>query len=181
MNESLVILKTSSDQPFFANAAMAKRWHLALWSRSHLKDRRRFLSRPNVGICTRMHITLAFLILKPAPSLWAWHTSSEAGTGTFGKYSNSLISRTIGGKIPGRFNSSLIKSYLSKTWGLGPSRSDGVLLLLLGITLELAMRFRSEAEAKAWLDGVAVSYLFPSLIFYIGSKLSALLVTPGLG
>jgi hypothetical protein len=39
------------------------------------------------------------------------------------------------------------------------------------------MRFRSEAEAKPWLDGVAASYLFPSLIFYIGSKPSALLVT----
>jgi fatty acid synthase subunit alpha, fungi type len=76
--------------------------------------------------------------------------------GTLGKYSSGLISRMIGGKMPGGFNSSSIKSYLSKTWSLGPSRSDGV--LLLGTTLEPAKRFGSEAEAKAWLDGVTASY-----------------------
>jgi fatty acid synthase subunit alpha, fungi type len=71
-------------------------------------------------------------------------------TGTLGKYSSSLISRMISGKMPGGFDSSSIKSYLSKTWGLGPSRSDGV--LLLGTTLEPAKRFGSEAEAR-WRYG----------------------------
>jgi hypothetical protein len=185
VNESFVFFKTSmvirpsSPIPLWPNVGISS----ALWSRSHLNDRSRFLSRPNVGICTRIRITprnrylswaVVFLILEPAPSLWAWHASSEARTGMFGKYSSSLILRMIGGKIPGGFNSSLIKSYLSKTWGPGPS-------LLLGTTLEPAMRFRSEAEAKAWLDGVAASYLFPSLIFYIGSRPSALLVTPRSG
>jgi fatty acid synthase subunit alpha len=42
-------------------------------------------------------------------------------SGTFEKYSAGLISRLIGGKMPGGFNSSAIKSYLSKSWGLGSS------------------------------------------------------------
>jgi fatty acid synthase subunit alpha len=36
--------------------------------------------------------------------------------------------------MPGGFNSSAIKNYLSKSWGLGSSRSDSV--LLLGTILE---------------------------------------------
>jgi len=76
--------------------------------------------------------------------------------GTLGKHTNGLISRLIGGKMPGGFNASAIKTYLAKTWGLGPLRSDGV--LLLGTTLEPAKRLGSEAEAKAWLDGVVAIY-----------------------
>jgi fatty acid synthase subunit alpha, fungi type len=55
-------------------------------------------------------------------------------SGALGKYSTGLVSRLIGGKMPGVFNSSAIKSYLSKNLGLGSSRSDRV--LLLGTTLE---------------------------------------------
>jgi fatty acid synthase subunit alpha len=77
-------------------------------------------------------------------------------SGALGKYSNGLVSRMIGGKMPGGFNSSSIKSYLAKNWGLGASRSDGV--LLLGTTLEPEKRLGSEAEAKAWLDGVVAVY-----------------------
>ena len=77
-------------------------------------------------------------------------------SGALGKYSTSLISRLIGGKMPGGFNSSAIKSYLSKSWGLGSSRSDGV--LLLGTTLEPPKRLASEAEGKSWLDGVVSVY-----------------------
>ena len=58
--------------------------------------------------------------------------------------------------MPGGFNSSAIKSYLSKSWGLGSSRSDGV--LLLGTTLEPPKRLASEAEGKSWLDGVVSVY-----------------------
>ena len=76
--------------------------------------------------------------------------------GSLGKYSNGLVSRLIGGKMPGGFNSSVIKGYLSKTWGLGPSRADGV--LLLGLTMEPTKRLGSEAEAKSWLDGVVSVY-----------------------
>jgi fatty acid synthase subunit alpha len=76
--------------------------------------------------------------------------------GALGKYSNGLISRLIGGKMPGGFNASAMKSHLSKSWGLGPSRSDGV--LLLATTLEPPKRLASEAEAKAWLDSVVAVY-----------------------
>jgi Fatty acid synthase subunit alpha Acyl carrier domain len=50
-------------------------------------------------------------------------------SGALGKYVSGLISRMVGGKIPSGFNISSIKTRLSKIWGLGPSRSDGVLLL----------------------------------------------------
>ncbi len=77
-------------------------------------------------------------------------------SGSLGKYSNGLIARLIGGKMPGGFNISTIKAYLSKTWGLGPSRSDGV--LLLATTHEPPKRLGSDAEAKAWLDSVVPIY-----------------------
>jgi fatty acid synthase subunit alpha, fungi type len=77
-------------------------------------------------------------------------------SGTLGKYSNGMVSRLIGGKMPGGFNASTIKSHLSKAWGLGPSRSDGV--LLLGTTMEPAKRLGSEIKAKVWLDSVIAVY-----------------------
>jgi fatty acid synthase subunit alpha len=58
--------------------------------------------------------------------------------------------------MPGGFSTSAIKSYLSKTWGLGSSRSDAV--LILGTTLEPSKRLGSESEAKSWLDGVVAAY-----------------------
>jgi fatty acid synthase subunit alpha, fungi type len=77
-------------------------------------------------------------------------------SGALGIYSTGLISRLIGGQMPGGFNSSAIKSYLSKSWGLGSSHSDGV--LLLGTTLEPPKRLASEAEGNSWLDGVVSVY-----------------------
>lgn len=77
-------------------------------------------------------------------------------SGALGKYTSGLISRLVGGKMPGGFNASAIKGYLSKTWGLGSSRADGV--LLLGTTMEPAKRLSSEAEGKAWLDTVVGVY-----------------------
>ena len=58
--------------------------------------------------------------------------------------------------MPGGFNSSVTKGYLSKSWGLGPSRADSV--LLLGTAMEPAKRLGSEAKAKLWLDGVVSIY-----------------------
>ena len=77
-------------------------------------------------------------------------------SGNLGKYTNGLIARMIGSRMPGGFNSSAIKSHLSKSWGLGPSRADGV--LLLGTTMEPPKRLSSEPEAKAWLDSVVAIY-----------------------
>ncbi|KAF8312438.1 fatty acid synthase, partial [Clavulina sp. PMI_390] len=77
-------------------------------------------------------------------------------TGTLGKHTSGLITRMIGGKMPGGFNMTAIKAHLTKTWGLGPQRTDGV--LLLAVTLEPAKRLGSEGEAKAWLDSVTQAY-----------------------
>lgn len=76
--------------------------------------------------------------------------------GNLGKYTSGLVSRMVGGKMPGGFNASSIKAHLAKTWGLGPARADGV--LLLGTTMEPAKRLANEAEAKAWLDTVVAAY-----------------------
>ena len=76
--------------------------------------------------------------------------------GSLGKYSTGLISCLVSGKMPGGFNASSIKGYLTKTWSLGPSRSDGV--LLLATTLEPPKRLASEVEAKTWLDGIISVY-----------------------
>ena len=77
-------------------------------------------------------------------------------SGNLGKYSTGLVSRAIGGKMPGGFNISSAKSHLSKTWGLGPQRADAV--LLIATTMEPAKRLGSEAEGKAWLDAAAQVY-----------------------
>jgi fatty acid synthase subunit beta len=83
-------------------------------------------------------------------------TLGSGFNGSLGKYSTGLVSRLVGGKMPGGFNASSIKVYLAKAWGLGPSRSDGV--LLLATTLKPPKRLASEAEAKAWLDSVVSVY-----------------------
>ncbi|KAI5885432.1 uncharacterized protein SCHCODRAFT_01176814 [Schizophyllum commune H4-8] len=70
--------------------------------------------------------------------------SSLQSGGGLGKHTSGLVSRLIGGKMPGGFNASAIKSYLSKTWGLGPLRADA--------------RLASEAEGRAWVDSVVSAY-----------------------
>ena len=83
-------------------------------------------------------------------------TLQSSYSGALGKHTSGLISRLIGGKMPGGFNLSAIKAHLSKTWGLESSRADGV--MLLGLTMEPAKRLGSEAEAKAWLDSIVPIY-----------------------
>lgn len=84
-------------------------------------------------------------------------SSMQAGyTGALGKHTSGMVSRLVGGKMPGGFNLSAVKGHLSKTWGLGPSRADGVMLVAL--TMEPAKRLASEAEAKAWLDSIVPIY-----------------------
>ena len=58
--------------------------------------------------------------------------------------------------MPGGFNLSSAKSYLSKAWGLGPLRADVV--MLLGLMMEPAKRLGSEVEAKSGLYQVVTSY-----------------------
>jgi fatty acid synthase subunit alpha len=75
-------------------------------------------------------------------SVQRWEVASA---GALGKYGTGLISRLIGSKMRGGFYLLAIKSYLGKIcqWGLGSSRSDGV--LLLGTTLEPPKGLASEA------------------------------------
>ncbi|KAJ2888054.1 fatty acid synthase alpha subunit Lsd1, partial [Coemansia aciculifera] len=76
--------------------------------------------------------------------------------GTLGKHSASQVARLITAKMPGGFTQSTARAYLQASYGLGPMRQDG--LLLLGLTSEPAARLASEAEAKAWLDACAQAY-----------------------
>lgn len=77
-------------------------------------------------------------------------------SGTPGKHTSGLISRLVGGKMPGGFNLTSIKAHLRKTCRLGPLRSDGV--PLLGLMMEPPKRLGSEAEANTWLDSVVAAY-----------------------
>lgn len=80
---------------------------------------------------------------------------SNGFPGTLGKHTSALVSKLISGKMPGGFGMSQAKAYLAE-YGLGPSRSNGV--LLFGLTLEPASRLGSESDAKAWLDKVVAGY-----------------------
>ncbi|KAJ7019830.1 fatty acid synthase [Mycena alexandri] len=68
-----------------------------------------------------------------------WRNSAQAlllgSAALSGSTPPGLVSRVVGGKMPGGFNSSAIKSYLSKSWGLGSGRADG-----------------------SWLDGIVAIY-----------------------
>lgn len=77
-------------------------------------------------------------------------------SGTLGKHTMGLVTKLINSKMPGGFNLTSLKSHLQKVWGLGPGRTDGVLLVC--ITQEPAKRLGSELEAKAFLDSVVAAY-----------------------
>ncbi|GAA6028849.1 hypothetical protein JCM8097_007429 [Rhodosporidiobolus ruineniae] len=81
---------------------------------------------------------------------------NQGYSGSLGKYTSGLVARMMGAKMPGGFGLSGAKAHLSKAHGLGPGRTDGVLLVAL--TKEPEKRLGSEAEAKTWLDGVASAY-----------------------
>ena len=77
-------------------------------------------------------------------------------SGKLGKYTTGLVSRVVGSKMPGGFGLSAIQGHLSKTYGLGAGRIDGV--LLFSVTQEPPKRLANEAEARAWVDQVASDY-----------------------
>ncbi|KAI7904710.1 fatty acid synthase [Cokeromyces recurvatus] len=77
-------------------------------------------------------------------------------SGALGKHSSTLVAKMIGAKMPGGFTLNSAKTYLTNSYGLGPGRIDGA--LLVAITMEPASRLGAEAEAKAWLDSVAQAY-----------------------
>jgi 3-oxoacyl-ACP reductase-like protein len=77
-------------------------------------------------------------------------------SGALGKFSNGLVGKLANAKMPGGFSLSSIKSYLSKRYGLGNGRIEGV--LAVAITMEPAKRLGSEGEAQGWLDSVVATY-----------------------
>ncbi|KAF5095210.1 hypothetical protein D0Z00_003247 [Geotrichum galactomycetum] len=80
----------------------------------------------------------------------------QSFNGQLGKQSSSLISRLISSKMPGGFNITTARKYLSDRWGLGAGRQDSA--FLIAITLEPKNRLGSEGEAKGFLDEVANKY-----------------------
>ncbi|KAL7423454.1 hypothetical protein Q5752_001034 [Cryptotrichosporon argae] len=80
----------------------------------------------------------------------------SVGYASLGKHAMALTNRMVAGKFPGGFNISAARAHLNKTWGLGPLRADSA--LFFGILSEPAKRMGSEAEAKAFLDGIAQTY-----------------------
>lgn len=77
-------------------------------------------------------------------------------SGTLGKHTSGLVTKLINSKMPGGFNLTSVKNHLQKGWGLGPGRTDGV--LLVAITQEPPKRLGSEADAKSFLDGAVSAY-----------------------
>ncbi|WWD18974.1 hypothetical protein CI109_103431 [Kwoniella shandongensis] len=80
----------------------------------------------------------------------------SVGYSALGKHAMALTNRMIASKFPGGFNISAARAHLNKQWGLGPLRTDSA--LFFGILNEPAKRLGSEAEGKAFLDGLAQSY-----------------------
>ena len=73
-----------------------------------------------------------------------------------GKVSTGLVSKVLSAKLPGGFSASDAKAYLASGRGLGPGRTDSV--LLHAVALQPEGRLGSEADAKAWLDKVCDSF-----------------------
>ncbi|KAI1618878.1 fatty acid synthase subunit alpha [Exophiala viscosa] len=76
--------------------------------------------------------------------------------GQLGKQSQSLIARLVSSKMPGGFNITAVRKHLETSFGLGPGRQDGALLLAL--TMEPPARLGSENDAKTYLGDVANKY-----------------------
>jgi len=77
-------------------------------------------------------------------------------SGALGKQTSSLIARLMSSKMPGGFSVGAARKYLQSRWGLQAGRQDAVLLHAL--TQEPAARLGSEADAKAFFDGVTQKY-----------------------
>ncbi|CAH7688899.1 hypothetical protein PPACK8108_LOCUS23938 [Phakopsora pachyrhizi] len=76
--------------------------------------------------------------------------------GTVGKHTSGLVSPLVGSKMPGGFVISAVKAHLTKAWGLGPGRIDGV--LLMAVTMEPPKRLGSEGDTKTFLDTTVEAY-----------------------
>ncbi|KAJ2183023.1 fatty acid synthase alpha subunit Lsd1, partial [Coemansia sp. RSA 551] len=91
-------------------------------------------------------------------------TSSEA----LGKCTQPLVARMLGGKMPGGFSLSRVRSILQTLYGLRPLRQDA--LLLVALTMEPPVRLANEADASAWLDTAAQVYAARVGIYYAAAS-----------
>ncbi|KAL3671875.1 hypothetical protein V7S43_002543 [Phytophthora oleae] len=75
---------------------------------------------------------------------------------TLGKVTNGLINKVVASKMPGGFTMSSIKEYLSSEKGLGAGRMESV--LAHSLLLAPQARFKSDADARKWLDDSVNGY-----------------------
>ncbi|KAJ2725143.1 fatty acid synthase alpha subunit Lsd1 [Coemansia sp. Benny D115] len=95
------------------------------------------------------------------------HLGDEGG---LGKHTQSLVSRLFTSKMPGGFTLNSARSFLQSTYGLGPQRQDG--LLLVAVTIELPKRLADESGAREWLARVAKIYASMAGISYSKAAVS---------
>ncbi|CAK5113477.1 unnamed protein product, partial [Aphanomyces euteiches] len=74
----------------------------------------------------------------------------------FGPVFTALTTDFVRKQLPGGFNISQVKSYLSSEFGLGAGRTDSV--LMHSLLFPPASRHANEAVAKSWLDTVVADY-----------------------
>ncbi|KAJ1955759.1 fatty acid synthase alpha subunit Lsd1, partial [Linderina pennispora] len=98
---------------------------------------------------------------------------------SLGKHSSALLARMISSKMPGGYGRAAISKHLSSTFGLGPMRQCG--LLLVALTLEPAARLDSESSAKKWLATVAHEYATLANVTYKAAASSSSSQGPGGG
>ncbi|ETM54546.1 hypothetical protein L914_02136, partial [Phytophthora nicotianae] len=82
--------------------------------------------------------------------------SKFSGYKTLGKVTNGLINRMVASTMPGGFTMSSIKEYLSSEKGLGAGRMESV--LAHSLLLAPQARFKSDADARKWLDETMKDY-----------------------
>jgi len=76
--------------------------------------------------------------------------------GQLGKQSSSMIAHMISSEMPGGFNITTARKYLTDRYGLQSGRQDSA--LMLAITMEPAARLGSEGDAKAFLEDVVTKH-----------------------
>jgi len=76
--------------------------------------------------------------------------------GQLGNQSSSMTAHMISSKMPGGFNITTGRKYLTDRYRLQSGRQDSA--LMLAITMEPSARLGSEGDAKVLLDDVVTNY-----------------------
>ncbi|PVU94326.1 hypothetical protein BB561_002640 [Smittium simulii] len=85
-------------------------------------------------------------------------------TNGLGKFTSAQIAKLVSSKMPGGFTLASIKSLLSSQYGLGPQRSDG--LMLVAMTMEPESRLANESAVNSWIKSISSIYAQRSGITY---------------